>query len=91
MSRLCEEFYCLPSQAYAEWERLQGTALSDLLIEILETRAYAAAKQATDAATTAEARKALPKTELFGLVKEITFELVQEARRKRADGESADD
>lgn len=36
----------------------------------------------TDAATTADARQRLPKTELFALVTEINFELVQEALKQ---------
>jgi hypothetical protein len=44
MSRLCEEFHCLPSEAYREWR----TVREGLLEEILEARAFASIKQASD-------------------------------------------
>jgi hypothetical protein len=53
-----------------------------LLDEILEAKAYRQAKAMTDAADTAEARQRLPKTDLFALVTEIEFELMQEALRQ---------
>jgi hypothetical protein len=45
LSRICEEFHCLPSQAMREWL----TAPAGLLEEILEARAYAHAKAIVDA------------------------------------------
>lgn len=41
MSRLCEEFGCLPSQAIREWQ----TAPSGVLEDIMELRAFARAIQ----------------------------------------------
>jgi hypothetical protein len=55
-----------------------------LFDEVLEARAYRQAKSMTDAAETAEARKALPDTPMFRLVSEIDFLIAGEelARRK---------
>lgn len=44
MSRVCEEFGCLPSQALAEIE--EGP--TQLLLDVMELRAYAQAKRAVD-------------------------------------------
>lgn len=57
-----------------------------LLEDVLEARAFARAKQMSDDADTAEARKRLPKTPLFGLVKEIEFGL----RRQEIDAVGTD-
>lgn len=45
MSRICEEFHCLPSEALREWL----TAPCGLIEEVLEARHYAAAKAMVDA------------------------------------------
>lgn len=74
LARLCEEFQCLPSAALQEWRQ----APAGLLEEIIEMRAYARAKEMVDGATTADARKRLPRTPLFELVKEIEFALAHE-------------
>ncbi|HXG56672.1 MAG TPA: hypothetical protein VNJ03_14945 [Vicinamibacterales bacterium] len=73
IGRLCEEFTCVPSVAYREWLH----APAGLLEDVIEARAYARAKEMTDAADTSEARKRLPQTPLFQLVKEIEFALVR--------------
>lgn len=60
----------------AELERLDGVNYpADLLWNVFEAGDYRDAKRATDAATTAEARKALPKGGLWSLVNEIEFGL----------------
>ena len=76
IGRLCEEFCCLPSQAYREWRRCPAGFLE----QIVEFRAYARAKGRYDAASTAEAQKALFGDDLVQLVKTLDFELAQEAR-----------
>lgn len=48
--------------------------------EILEARVYIQAKQMVESATTKEARKALPDSDLIALAQEIEFDLVREAR-----------
>lgn len=91
MSRLCEEFHCLPSQAYAEWERLQETEWSGLLEDIIEARSYAGAKRIIDGAETAEARKRIPNEPIFNLVEEIEFELARGEVDEGNHGASDDD
>lgn len=70
-------------------EAFPGRLLSEILAEerrlpvglldrVLEAKAYMHAKAIVDAADTAEARKRLPTTPLFGLVDAIEFELRQE-------------
>ncbi len=66
ISRLCEEFHCLPSQALREWQE----APDGLLETIVEMRAFAATKAAYDAATDKES---MPKSPLADLVKELDF------------------
>lgn len=46
MSRLCEEFHCLPTEAVRELEE----GIPGLAYDVLELRAYARAKAALDAA-----------------------------------------
>lgn len=72
---MCEEFHCVPSVALREWQR----APSELLEHLIEARAYAHAKGQYDSATTAEAVKRLPASDLMKLVKRIDFELAHEA------------
>lgn len=76
IGRLCEEFHCLPSEAYREWRRVPAGFLE----EILEGRAYRAAKRVYDRAATAAD---VPDDPMIDLVKAIEFEL------QRADGEQA--
>lgn len=72
IARLCEEFHCLPSQA---WREMQDVP-TDALIEILEARAYAQAKGQYDAAKN---KQDVPQTPMVQLVKRIDFELATEA------------
>jgi hypothetical protein len=71
---LCEEFACLPSEAYREWLRQPVGFLED----VIEARAYRQAKAMTDAADTPDAAKRLPQTPLFKLVQEIDRDLAGE-------------
>lgn len=82
IGRLCSEFPALhPRTAWDEWRR----APVGVFETIVEYRAYAEAKQMTDGADTADARKRLPRTPLFRLVTEIEAALVQaELARERA-------
>lgn len=67
ISRMCEEFHCLPSAAIAEWER----APAGLIESILEVRAFTAAKQVYDRA---ENKNQIPDEPLVQLVKELDFD-----------------
>lgn len=71
LSRLCEEFHCLPSQAWREWRRLPA----GMLDRILAVRAYARMKAVYDARGRGTADPPL-----MQLVKDIDFQLVAEAR-----------
>lgn len=74
---MCDEFSCLPSEAYAEWQRLPV----GMLEEIIEARHYARAKQAIEGATGKEAREAVRRASpLATLADEIEFEVVRDAR-----------
>ena len=75
MSRLCEEFHCLPSAAWREWRRLPA----GMLERILSVRAYARMKATYDARGRGTVDPPLLLT-----VREIDFQLVQEARDARA-------
>lgn len=79
MSRLCEEFQCLPSQAAAELATEYGWEA----LEIMEARAYAHAKARFDAAKSADD---LPDTPVMQIVQDIAFDLAQEEmeRAKKA-------
>jgi hypothetical protein len=79
ISRICEEFQCLPSAALRELERLPAGFLED----VIEARYYARAKADFDGAETDAARRALPASELLMLAQTITFDLVEEQRRGR--------
>ncbi|HKY90105.1 MAG TPA: hypothetical protein VJM11_03660 [Nevskiaceae bacterium] len=69
---MCEEFHCLPSEAYREAQRLPV----DLLETILAFRAYARAKAAYDReGLPPNARPAHP---LADVVQRLAFALVQE-------------
>jgi len=71
-----------PSEIFTEIRRLPA----GMLDEILEAGAYQHAKAQTDAADTEEARKRLPQTSLFELVREIEMELAAEALAKKKAG-----
>lgn len=73
---MCEEFDALPSAIYAEQQRLPV----GMLERVLEARYYALAKARSDAADTPEAKRRLPRTPLYDLVKVIEFELAKAAR-----------
>jgi len=50
ISRICEEFHCLPSQAIREWD----DDAYGLALDVIELRGYARAKRAWDDATDAQ-------------------------------------
>jgi len=85
VSRLSEEFHCCPSAALREWQQ----APEGLLEEIIEMRAFAAAKHIVDSA---QRRQDIPRTPMCQLVQRIEFELVQaqvdadQAARQDRDG-----
>jgi len=66
---LCEEFHCLPSQAWREWQR----APVGWLETILDYRAYAAAKWANEIDPKGDLT-----TEMRQLARGIEFDLAQE-------------
>lgn len=69
-----------PSEIVAELRR-QPAGWID---EVLEAKAYRQAKSLVDAADTEDARKRLPSTPLFEVVKEITQDLaIQEIARRQ--------
>lgn len=71
LGRLCEEFHCLPSQAYQEWLRTP----CGLLEEIIEARVFVAAKAIYDRAHSA---KDIPQEPIYDLIREVDFELAAE-------------
>jgi hypothetical protein len=76
VSRVCEEFGCLPTRALWELEHEpDGLALT-----IIKLRAYAATKAAIDRATD---EKEIPKGALADLVLDVTTELVKERVQRR--------
>ena len=80
VSRICEEFHCLPSQAFCEVRRVPAGWLD----EILEARHFASAYHLW---TTARRKSDVPKSEMVDLVKQIEFGLVQD----ELDARQADD
>lgn len=80
IGRLCEEFHCLPSAAYAETQRLPA----GLLEEILEARAFATAKSLLDYAPDP---KKVPNTPMVQLVKDV----MQDAAQEEIDAAATDD
>jgi hypothetical protein len=66
IGRLCEEFSCLPSAAWREWQRLPAGCLE----QVIEYRAFARAYQVYQANPKAQG-------EMVQLVKVIEFEEVQ--------------
>lgn len=77
ISRLCDEFHCLPSQAVHE--------PFDLCLRILEYRAYARAKHLVEQSRSFED---LPDDPMVALVQEIQFDIAREwrARQKTSEG-----
>jgi hypothetical protein len=77
VSRICEEFGCLPSQAVRELE--DGDA--DLVFTILEYRSYARAKQTIDAAQSAADVTPTPMTTMvFAVQAELQARLGPQTR-----------
>lgn len=76
VSRVCEEFQCLPSEALREWRE----APLGLLETIMEYRLFAQAKRVYDHAD-AKTLSALAGYRFVELVKEIDLALAEEALR----------
>jgi hypothetical protein len=73
VSRICEEFHCLPTAAVNElFDDPSGMA-----IDILELRAYANAKEALD---NAKSKNDVPSSPMVDMVMEIKAELVKRKR-----------
>lgn len=68
IGRICEEFQCLPSEAYREWRRVPGGFLE----QVIEARHYAKTKAHVDAAPD---RKSQPTGPLADMVRAIEFQL----------------
>ncbi len=77
IGRLCEEFHCLPSEAWEEMRRHPDGWLETLI----EARAYTRAKAVVDSAKKPED---IPREPIYGLVREIEFALVRENWRAEA-------
>jgi hypothetical protein len=77
VSRICEEFHCLPTAALTEL--LDDPA--GMAIEILELRAYARAKESLD---NAKSKNDVPDSPMIDMVMEIQADL---AKRKRGESE----
>ena len=76
ISRICEEFHCLPSEALTELlDEPRGMAL-----DILELRAYARAKEAMD---NAKRKEDIPDSPMVGQVWEVQHELMRRRRDER--------
>jgi hypothetical protein len=83
LAGLCDAFPGrFPTEILAEMSRLPVGMIDDML----EAKAYRQAKDMTDSADTADARKRLPKTPMFNLVKQIDMELAAEALEKARRG-----
>jgi hypothetical protein len=76
VSRICEEFHCLPTAAVNELFDDPG----GMAIEILELRAYARAKEALD---NAKSKNDVPSSPMVDKVMEIQSELVKRKRGER--------
>lgn len=72
VSRICEEFHCLPSAAIHE--------PLDLCLGIIECRNYARAKRLVEQSQSLDD---LPDDPMIALVQEIQFDIAREARNKR--------
>jgi hypothetical protein len=80
VSRVCEEFNCLPSQAVRE---LMNDP-SNLALDIMELRAYSRAKEALD---NAEKPDDVPNHPMIDRVFEVQYELL----KRRKEGENGRD
>lgn len=79
LSRICDEFHCLPSQAARELDREP-----ELVSDILMLRSYARTKEQMEHA---EDEKDAPKGPMADLVLEIEYALLQERKARVTDGE----
>ena len=76
ISRLCDEFKCLPSEAEREWRNAPVGWLED----IIEARAFAEMKRTMESTTDAEQlRKLKAESSLARMVETIEFEIVRES------------
>jgi hypothetical protein len=82
MANLLEHF---PGRFISEIEAELDRLPVGWLDEVLEAKGYQQAKQMTEDADTAEARKRLPTTPLFRLVSEIDHELARRQIRASHD------
>jgi hypothetical protein len=67
LSRLCEEFHCVPSVALREWLH----APCGLIEDVLEARAYQATKAAVDRADLSGGKVSYPDGPLVDVVQQI--------------------
>jgi hypothetical protein len=83
VSRVCEEFQCVPSVALAELDRDEA-----LVWAVLEARGYARAKARYDAAAdlAVDARARLMADPLVAQVRDIEFALVRAKLAGETDG-----
>lgn len=82
ISRICEEFQCLPSQAVREWDADD----EGLVLDVMELRGYARAKQAWDQATESGDEKAvsrLVQDEAVKRVAEMEYALIKKDRQAK--------
>lgn len=75
MSRICEEFHCLPSQAIRELENCPGS----LPLDILDLRSY---QRTYDALRNAKSEDDVPKTPMVEAVWEVQQELFMRSQRE---------
>lgn len=75
VSRVCEEFGCLPSQAIAELE-----ANDELVFDVLDSRAYSRAWEVVDAATSPDQ---VPESEMVDWVFLVQHELLKRRNDER--------
>lgn len=71
IGRICEEFHCLPSEAWREWQLTPVGWIE----RVMEARAYAATKRLRDAA---KDEKHMPTGPMSDRVKQIQFAIVRE-------------
>ncbi len=74
VSRVCEEFHCLPAQAEQELDRD-----FDGVLEVIELRAYA---QTRARLMSAQNEEQAPKGKMADLVMDIEFALIQERNQE---------
>ena len=79
ISRICEEFHCLPTRAALELDQDP----EQMALHILPLRAFQRAKSLHDSADTAEKRKRLPDSPLIDFIQEIEFERAREELEAR--------